>query len=122
MGQVFVSIEVGHERGGEMIVVPDVLVDTGSAHTTLPTTLMESVHIEPVEFVDISLPGGSIVTWGIGQARIRLAGNPREWICPVYFCPEEEYLLGATTLEIFGLMVDPLEEGLVRKTVRARSI
>ncbi len=122
MGQVFVNTEVGHERGGEMISVPDVLVDTGSAHTTLPATLMEGLHIEPVEAVDISLPGGSIVTWSIGQARIRLAGQLREWTCPVYFCPEEEYLLGATTLEIFGLMVDPLEEGLVRKPVRARSI
>ena len=122
MGQVFVNIEVGHERGGEMVSVPDVLVDTGSAHTTLPATLMEGLHIEPVEAVDISLPGGRIVTWNIGQARIRLAGHTREWTCPIYFCPEEEYLLGATTLEIFGLMVDPLEEGLVRKPVRARAI
>ena len=122
MGQVFVNIEVGHEKGGEMIGVPDVLVDTGSGHTTLPAELMEGLHIEPVEAVDISLPGGEIVTWNIGQARIRLAGQIREWTCPVYFCPEEEYLLEATTLEIFGLMVDPLEEGLVRRAVRARSI
>ena len=75
-----------------------------------------------MEAVDISLPGGRVVSWNTGQARVRLAGHNREWTCPVYFCPEEEYLLGATTPEIFGLMVDPLEEGLVRQTVRARSI
>ena len=122
MGQVYVNIEVGHEKGGEMVSIPDVLVDTGSAHTTLPT-LLNNLHIEPVEPVDLRLPGGKIVTWDVGQARIRLAGSPSEWTCPVYFCPkDDEYLLGATTLEIFGLMVDPVEEGLVRKPVRARSI
>ena len=42
--------------------------------------------------------------------------------CPVYFCPNEEFLLGATTLEAFGLMVDPLEAGLLPKPVRARPI
>ena len=106
-----------------MVSVPGVPVDTGSAHTTLPATLLNDLRIEPVDPVDLRLPGGGIVTWDVEQARIRLAGSPSDWTCPVYFCTgDDEFPLGATTLEIFGLTVDPVEEGLVRKPVRARSI
>ena len=44
--------------------------------------------------------------WEIGVAQINIDGT--EWPCPVIFGPENQYLLGATTLEIFGLMVDPV--------------
>ena len=36
MGLVYVDIQVGNEGGGDMVNVPEVLVDTGSAHTVLP--------------------------------------------------------------------------------------
>lgn len=122
MGFVYVNIQVGHPEGGEMENVPNVLVDTGSAHTVLPASLLSWLHVEPKEFVKVEFPGQSEVEWGVGQANIRIAGYDQAWICPVYFCPEEEYLLGATTLESFGLMVDPVETGLMRKPVRARPI
>lgn len=122
MGMVQVDIEIGHRDGGEMVRIPDVLVDTGSAHTTLPADTLEELHIDPIDHVGIVLPNGEEVEWGVGEAKIRIAGRNEEWTCPVYFCPREEYLLGATTLEIFGLMVDPIEHGLIRKQVRARSI
>ena len=37
---VQVDIEVGHRDGGEMVRIFDVLVDTGSAHTTLPAATL----------------------------------------------------------------------------------
>ena len=122
MGFVYVNIEVGHQEGGDMIGVPDVLVDTGSAHTVLPQSLLIQLHVEPKEIVTIELAGHDKAEWGIGQANIRIAGHHQTWTCPVYFCPNEEFLLGATTLEAFGLMVDPLEAGLLPKPVRARPI
>ena len=51
--------------------------------------------------------------WNTGRARI--AYEDQEWIRPVNFGPEEVYLLGATALEIFDLMVDPHEQHLVRR-------
>ena len=123
MGFVYANIQVGHQDGGDMIDIPNVLVDTGSAHTVLPASLLSELHIEPKDVVRVAFPGQSeAVEWGIGQANIRIAGRQQTWVCPVYFCPEEEYLLGATTLETFGLMVDPVETGLMRKPVRARPI
>ena len=42
--------------------------------------------------------------------------------CPVIFGVEDEYLLGATTLEIFNLAADPVNETLVNVVRRARPI
>ena len=54
------------------------------------------------------------------MARFGIDG--REWPCPVIFGPDDEYLLGATTLEIFNLMVDPVGQRLLPINHRARSI
>ena len=40
--------------------------------------------------------------------------------CYVMFGSEDVYLLGATTLEAFGLTVDPMDQALVPKILRAR--
>ena len=122
MGHVFVNIEVGHPDGGDLIGLPEVLVDTGATHTVLPASILYQLHVEPKDFVNIGLVGQEEVKWGIGQANIRIAGQQQTWACPVYFCPDEEYLLGATTLEAFGLLVDPSENVLLPKSVRARPI
>ena len=45
-----------------------------------------------------------------------------EWHCPVIFGPEDQYLLGATTLEIFNLMVDPVAGELIPRVLRARPL
>ena len=122
MGFVYANIEVGNQDGGEMMHLDTVLVDTGSAHTVLPVRVLSALHVMPKDTVKIEMAGGKEVEWGVGQANIHIVGHSQTWICPVYFCPEEEFLMGATTLEAFGLMVDPVESMLVQKPVRARPI
>ena len=46
----------------------------------------------------------------MADARFSIGGVER--YCPVIFGSEDEYLVGATTLEIFELVVDPLGERL----------
>ena len=123
MGLVYVDIQVGNEGGGDMVNVPDVLVDTGSAHTVLPASLLAKLHVQPEDQGEVIRAGEETTAlWDIGQVNIRIVDAPQVWACPVYFCPVEEYLLGATTLEIFGLMVDPGGDGLVKRVIRARPI
>ena len=64
MGQVFVNIEVGYPDGGDMIGVPEVLVDTGATHTVLPESVLYQLHVEPKDFVNIGLVGQEEVKWG----------------------------------------------------------
>ena len=58
--------------------------------------------------------------YGYGIARFAI--DRREFPCPVIFGPDEECLLGATTLEIFNLTVDPVTQTLLPSRYRARPV
>jgi predicted aspartyl protease len=120
MGTVHIMIGVGHPGGGDLEMIPEALVDTGATHTMLPESLLAYLHIEPREYEKWELADGGIKELGFGMARLSIEG--RDWTCPVIFGPEDQYLVGATTLQIFSLMVDPEGEGLIRRTYRARYI
>ena len=111
MGAVFQKIEVGHLRGGAMVEL-DTVVDTGAADLVMPSGVLAELGIFPDEEISCTLADGRTVDWGYGSAMIRIDG--RQWPCPVIFGPDdlESYLLGATTLEIFKLTVDPVNNRL----------
>ena len=96
------------------------IMDTGATHTVLPQEMLAEMNIASVEKIPLTMADGREVVWEYGQARIAL--NGRSFICPVVFSPNKEYLLGATTLETFNLMVDPMEQQLVPKPLRGRAI
>ena len=111
MGLIRVTIGVGHPGGGDLIEVPAV-VDTGAHHTMLPESLLEQLRIRQITELVFGFADGNKKAMGVGQARIACVGN--EWTCPVIFGPEDKYLLGVTTLEIFSLAADPVNRTLVR--------
>lgn len=117
MGTFNVNIGVGHSDNGSLTEV-SATVDTGSTYTMLPSSLLTQMNVEERDKRELTLADGSEVSLGIGQARIAIDGM--EWNCPIIFGPEGQYLLGATTLEIFGLMVDPVDERLIPRVLRAR--
>ena len=120
MGTVYIDIGVGHPSGGDLTPVANVLVDTGAANTMLPESLMSRLHIEPLEFDKWEFADGSIQELGFAMARISI--DDRTFHCPVIIGPEDQYLVGATTLETFRLMVDPVDQVLVPRTFRSRAI
>lgn len=119
MGTFYATLHIGNLDGGDMVEV-SAMVDTGAGYSMLPESLLQQLHIQPREQHRFFLADGRDVIYGIGVARIGLQG--REWSCPVIFGPEDQYLLGATTLEIFGVMVDPLGERLIPREYRVRPI
>ena len=104
MGIFNVTIGIGHPEGRDLAQA-SATVDTGSIHTMLPADLLEGLRVRPSRSGIFEIADGSEVEYGYGIARISISGD--EWACPVIFGPEGQYLVGATTLEIFGLMVDP---------------
>ena len=123
MGSFHIAIGVGNPVGGDFVSVPKALVDPGAAHTMLPESLLSYIHLAPRERFTWSFADGSskeLRELGYGMARISI--DDRDWHCPVIFGPEDEYLVGATTLEIFGLMVGPVSQQLVARTYQGRSI
>ena len=119
MGVFEVTIAVGHPEGGDLVPV-SAMVDTGAGHTMLPASFLASLRIQPKKQQLFGIADGSEVLYGIGMARIAI--DDEEWSCPVIFGPEDQYLLGATALEIFGLAVDPYGSRLFPRQYRARAI
>ena len=110
---------LGRIGDGELTPVT-ALVDTGAAHSVMPESLLTRLGLTPIEYRSYTIADGSEVEYGYGMARFGIEG--REFPCPVIFGIDEQFLLGATTLQIFNLMVDPVEERLVTKPLRARAI
>ena len=104
MGTFYVDIGIGHPLGGNFLPVY-ALVDTGSTHSVIPESLLASLSLAPLERRPYRIADGNFIQRDVGEARFRIENTERT--CPVIFGPEGKYLLGATTLEIFDLMVDP---------------
>ena len=111
MGTFTVTLGVGDPQGRHYEEV-EAMVDSGAAYTVLPASILEGLGVEPREARGFVLADGHRVERGFGQTWIRLAG--RESVSPVVFWDEGSTpLLGAVTLEIFGLCIDPLNGRLV---------
>ena len=109
MQRFTVAAEVGNPQGGELRAIRPV-VDTGADHAMLPASLLAQLDLAPQERLLFALADGRRAEYGIGSARFALEGRERS--CPVVFGPDNRYLLGASTLEIFNLAVDPVEQCL----------
>ena len=119
MGTFATPIEVGNMNDGELMQV-EALVDTGALHSMIPQTDSEQLHMQYEGHEEFQLADGNLVVYPVGTARVRVQGRSRG--CPVIFGPDGEYILGATSLEILGFMVDPIGEQLMPVTRRARPL
>ncbi len=121
MGVFSVELEVG-SAGREEFVAVQALVDTGAIYTMLPEDLLDGLGVERLDTDIFELADDSLVEYPIGGAVVRLMGRVRP--VPVVLArPGNTPLLGATTLEILRLIVDPVEERLVpAPPVRARMV
>ena len=111
MGTFTVSLQIG-DLAGQRFIDIEALVDTGSSDTLLPRDILEGLGITAVDRLTYSLADETVVEYDVGEARLRL--NGRERTTQVVFGPAGVTpLLGATTLQLFHLGVDPLQEQLV---------
>ena len=111
MGTFTVPLQLA-SLGGQQFIGVEALVDTGSTYTSLPRDTLTALGVQQEEDRRFELADNEIVEYPVGQARIRLEG--REFIALVVFAPEDTTpLLGMTTLETFGLGVDPVGQKLV---------
>jgi clan AA aspartic protease len=115
VGLFAVTIEVAHPIERQFIMV-EAVVDTGASHTILPTSLLEELGIRPIDEVTVGFGNGDESVCRLGEARVAHDGQERT--CIVIFGVDDVYLLGATTLELFNLAVDPVRQELVPSRVR----
>ena len=111
MGTFAVTLGVADPQGRRYEEV-EAMADSGAAYTVLPASILEGLGVEPYETRGFVLADGHRVERGFGQTWMRLDG--RETMSPVVFWDEDSMpLLGAVTLDIFGLGIDPVNGRLV---------
>ena len=109
MGVFKETVRVGNPRGGDFLEIA-ALVDTRAAAFMFPRSLLGEIHLQPLASYLYAVADGRKMEFPYDQAIIEINGTVR--ICPVIFGPEDEALLGATTLEIFKLVADPVNQAL----------
>ena len=111
MDTFVVALEVADPEGRHYETV-DTIVDSGATYTVLPASVLERLGVVPHGTRQFVLADGSRVERGFGRTWMRLDG--REDISPVVFWDEgAQPLLGAVTLEIFSLGIDPVNGRLM---------
>ena len=114
MGTFYVRCKVeNHVDRSKSVVVPKLLVDTGSDYTWIPAALLEKIGTErEKKDLPFVLANGQQITRSVGFAVIRL--DRYFTIDEVVFAEKGDLpLLGARTLEGLNLTVDPKRKKLV---------
>ena len=121
MGVFRVELEVGNTAGDQYIAV-QALVGAEAIYTMLPEDLLDRLGVERLDTDIFELADDSLVEYSIGGALVQLMG--RALPVPVVFARAGNTpLVGATTLQILRLIVDPVEERLMpAPPVRARMV
>jgi clan AA aspartic protease len=106
-----VSVQVAASAGGPYQTL-EALVDTGATYTVMPRDVLDDlgVVVEGNRFFEIA--DGSEIELQVGEASIRV-GERRVTVLVVFGPEGIAPLLGATTLEMASLAVDPIRETLV---------
>ena len=111
MGTFQVQMEIGDPQGGRYEPI-DVLVDSGATYTLLPGSLLQRLGVRPYSTRTFELADGSRIHTAFGSTWARLDGELS--ITPVVFGDDDvQPLLGAVTLEIFSLGIDPVNSRLI---------
>src|SRR3989304_1169731 len=111
MGTFRAAIEIGAPQG-ERYEALDALVDTGSSYTWAPRDLLAKLGGVPQSPMEFLTAAGGVIERDVAQTWARIDGHVL--ITIVVFGDEGSTpLLGAYTLEGFGLAPDPLSRRLV---------
>jgi predicted aspartyl protease len=86
------------------------LVDSGTVYSVVPQSTLKSLGIKPTSTQEFILANGEIIKRPVGNAYFEYERKTRA--APVVFGDEGVFLLGATTLEALGMILDPIRREL----------
>ena len=110
MGTFKTRLGINNGNGGVTQWV-EAQVDTAASHTLIPEVVLAPLGIQPKEEKVFSLADGSKKVLPVGHAWFRI--DDREGPCPVVFGDSDKCLIGATTLQVLGLIPDTTNHKLI---------
>ena len=99
------------DGNGSQVEWIDALVDTGATYSVLPASLLSRLNVRSSAVRRFTLADGEVQEFPIGEAQFIIGDDVAT--SRVVFGREDTYLLGATTLQIFGLIPDTTNHRLI---------
>ena len=120
VGTFETKVAVGRDKSGPFTEVT-ALVDTGATYSMLPSALLRELGVEPGVEREFTMADGRRQRMSLGEVRFRIdpseVGNGNgavdEVASRVVFGPPERFLIGAVTLQMFGLIADTTHHKLI---------
>ena len=111
MGITNAILKVKEHRKSEKTVEVNFLVDSGAVYSLVPGKILDELDIEPYREMSFSLADGTTIKRKVCSAYFEYNGEVGP--APVVYGEEgDEPLLGATTLESLGLVLNPFTRTL----------
>ena len=115
MGTFTVKVALSHpERPANQITL-ELLVDRGATWSLIPAEAARALNVQPLETRSVKTADGRRLELPLTEVRFTMDG--RSLTTPSLIgAPDAPALLGAVTLEAFGLAADPVQKILVPVT------
>ena len=111
MGITNAILRVREHRKSEKFKDIEFLVDSGPVYSLVPGHMLDEMEIEPYREVSFSLANGTTIKRKVASAYFEFEGEGGP--APVVYGEEgDTALLGATTLESIGLVLNPFTRTL----------
>lgn len=112
MGLTTQILKVKPNRESRRGVEVKFLIDSGAVYSLVPMETLRKLGLKPYRRMDFSLADGTSITREVGDAYFDFQGQCSP--APVIFGEKDDQpLLGVTTLESLGLVLDPFKRRLI---------
>ena len=88
----------------------ELLVDSGAVYSVIPESILKELDIQPTSSEKFILANGETIKKPVGNAYFEYTGKVRA--APVVFGNEDVFLMGTTTIEALGMILDPIHRQL----------
>jgi len=110
MAITFLKLKVSNPAHPKKSKEYEFLVDSGKIYSVLPKEELKRLGIKATSQEEFTLANGEIIRSPVGNAFFEYKGKIRA--APVIFGEKGIFLLGATTLEALGMILDPIRREL----------
>jgi clan AA aspartic protease len=111
VGLTHVELTVGNPRDDDATARVRCLVDSGAVYSLIPGDALDRLGIAPHSEREFVLANGDVIRRRLATATFEYGGRRGDSMVIVGE-PGDDPLLGATTLEGFGLVLDPFRREL----------
>lgn len=112
MGITYLPVTISHPVDFKRSAKLEFMVDSGAIYSVVPSEVLKSLGIVPDDEREFILANGQTMKRRLGIARFEHVGHRGG--APVIFGQKgDSTLLGATTLEAMGLLLNPIKRTLL---------